>query len=283
MSDSIKLFSGFEVNRIIILGVLAESELGTDRKLYDDLEIIEKTQEGLPVHIYKLGGIGEFLVSLDLIFNRCKRHGLKPILHIECHGDCDKGLVFRDGFLSWLYLGNRLREINYATNNNLVVSLASCYGLKAYSEALRYDRLCPAWYAVAPVKEAKVGDLESFYRMFYSSISKEANMDIVDEIVSRCPVVESVYSAKFIVIVIARYLHHFCRGRKKKERVETLITMNKWINGNSDIESLRRFRDILKSSISVDEKVFKERTRIFLMDEKRAGCTWAELKSFVVQ
>lgn|GEM_PF-4438214 len=277
----LRLNSGFKVNKIIIISHLRDGDAKSCLRLYEDLETLNKVKNGLDVEYINVEGVGDFLFNLEEIFKRCKWLFLRPVIHIECHGDKVKGLDFCDGYLSWNYLGCRIREINYVSGNNLVVSMATCYGVNAYAAPLRHDRICPAWYLVAPDRRVKAGDLLSFYLRFYSELAVSKNMETVDDVVREHGVAKSIYSSRFIVMTLARYLHKQCRGKGKAARVEDIVTLSKWINADMRISSIRRNRAMAKDFFGLDERVFVNVTRRFLLNEERAGCTWNELKDFL--
>ncbi|MDE6005929.1 MAG: hypothetical protein K2G67_00005, partial [Muribaculaceae bacterium] len=67
------------------------------------------------------------------------------ILHLEMHGDKEAGIQLASGEnMDWISLGNYLRRINIATRNNLMVTMATCFGgyvmqtLSAMCEASMY-------------------------------------------------------------------------------------------------------------------------------------------------
>ena len=281
MVKKLRLNLGFSVGKIIILSHLEKNELKTGKRLYEDLRILNQASNGLTVEYIEVEGIGDFLVQLERIFKNCKWQYQRPALHIECHGDQINGLVFCDGNLSWKYLGERIREINYATGNNLFVSLATCYGLNAYAVPLRHDRLCPAWYMIAPDDEVGAGRLLDFYIEFYSALSNCKDMDLVDGIALKHGVAKSVYSSRLLVFTVFRYLHEFCRGKGKAVRVEDMTTLSKWMSADLRMSAIRRNRAMAKEFFKIDERVFINATRDFLLYEEKAGCTWEDLKNFI--
>ena len=106
-------------------------------------------------------------------------------------------------------------------------------------------------------------------------------METVDDVVREHGVAKSIYSSRFIVMTLARYLHKQCRGKGKAARVEDIVTLSKWINADMRISSIRRNRAMAKDFFGLDERVFVNVTRRFLLNEERAGCTWNELKDFL--
>ena len=277
----LKLNCSFVVNKIIIISHLRNDDAQSGLRLYEDLNVIHKAESGLEVSYIDVMGIGDFLFQLEKIFKLCKWQYLRPILHFECHGDRDKGLEFRDGFLSWKYFGDRIREINYATDNNLFVSLATCFGINSYAVTLRHDRLCPAWYMVAPDERVEAGRLLDFYLDFYSVLSRCSDMELIEEVTQKHGVAKSIYSSRFIVLTVARYLNKLCRGKGKASRVEDMVNLSKWMNADVRVSSIRKTRSMAKDFFRIDERVFIDITRRFLLDEERAGCSWEELKAFL--
>lgn len=253
----------------------------TDVRLMEELEINHKISGGLPVFHQETSGVGDFLVFLEDVFSGCKYKYHRPVLHVECHGCEKRGLRFVDGYLSWSLFGKKLRDINFATKNNLIVTMATCYGLNAYWESLRYDRLCPAWYVMAPQRKAKSGDLSDFFGKFYGVLSNTNNMSEADSLVREVGFVDSVYSSKFILKVLLSHFYSQSGGRRKQNKIEYFVSLMKWLSGNKEISAIRRYRDVAKSMTGLNREVFEKIVTDFLMDVGRLGCDWEDVVRFL--
>lgn len=95
------------------------------------------------------------------------------ILHLEMHGEENqRGVVLNSGeLMTWLELGDRLRNINIATHNNLMVTMATCYGgwlLQTISPLLQ----APMYFMLGSMnKEGEnENDLLEAYTVFYETL-----------------------------------------------------------------------------------------------------------------
>jgi hypothetical protein len=101
------------------------------------------------------------------------KRGLKPILHIESHGD-EAGIEGTDGkggveHLAWAELRASLARLNIATRLNLLVFMAACTGFAGISSLIEFER-APALALVGSAgkitdKQLLEGAME-FYRRF---------------------------------------------------------------------------------------------------------------------
>lgn len=159
----------FSFNKIIVIQSLSIGEIQTGENLYNDLLRWESEKnpkllsEFIPVNS-KIQLISTFArIKNDIITN-----GNSPFIHFEIHGSDKKdGLVLNSGELvSWIELADCCREINLISQNNLTVSLATCYGAHIYG-ALHLSKPTPFWAFIAPWEEVETGDAEvSFYAFF---------------------------------------------------------------------------------------------------------------------
>jgi hypothetical protein len=73
------------------------------------------------------------------------QHVQVPVLHISAHGD-ERGIQLTNKeFLAWADLQNRLGQLNEALDGELVVSMSSCQGARAWNMALNQN---PPAYSV---------------------------------------------------------------------------------------------------------------------------------------
>lgn len=164
----------FEFSKIVVLEALPDEERKTGRELVDTLKLqLIALGEAVPVEYKNISGRDAFIEALDQL-HRETIEGHIPILHIECHGDRDRGLFFSEdeSFLSWQDLAERLLRINLQTNFNLLVLVSTCFGAYFLS-MLGAIRPCPCWGIVAPTETVYPDELESgfseFYRVLFST------------------------------------------------------------------------------------------------------------------
>ncbi|MDE2083905.1 MAG: hypothetical protein KGI64_03490, partial [Xanthomonadaceae bacterium] len=138
--------------------------------------------------------------------SRARDRGLRPILHLDTHGDEAKGLEIRpeQTFIGWDDLGNKLRCINVHMHNNLAVVGATCFGLQAI-KSVSLDMPAPFFLLLAPPKKVFEHFLEEHIPAFYRSVFElqpvnEAHLQHL------APEFRYFHCEKMLFIVIARYI-----------------------------------------------------------------------------
>ena len=102
-----------------------------------------------------------------------KKTEMRPVLHIEAHGDTEKnGLVGPDGkggleLLKWDELTEPLQRLNLETRCNLVFVVAACIGFAGIKALVQGPR-APAVALVGPDASIMAGNLLSATKKFYS-------------------------------------------------------------------------------------------------------------------
>lgn len=112
----------------------------------------------------------EVLAAINRATELAQRSEMKPILHIEAHGN-DDGVGGPDGaggsgLITWDELTNPLQGLNLATRCNLIVFVAACTGFAAINTFTR-GPLAPAVGLVGPDNELSHTDVLSATKEFY--------------------------------------------------------------------------------------------------------------------
>ncbi|HYV94655.1 MAG TPA: hypothetical protein VE978_22970 [Chitinophagales bacterium] len=94
------------------------------------------------------------------------------------HGSKNRdGLILKSSeLISWLELTNRFREINLLTGNNLLISLATCFGAYIYRE-IKCTDATPVWGFIGAWEEVSSGDIEISYQSFFESLLTDLSMN----------------------------------------------------------------------------------------------------------
>ena len=131
------------------LGSLEEHEQGTTRRVIEDLEPYLSSIE-LPFVFVEPKTKAELLAGLASIAKRATE-GLRPIIHIDTHGSERDGIYITASkeLVSWQVLVDEFRKINAATENNLCVVSAACFGLNMI-QPITITRQTPFFLIVAP-------------------------------------------------------------------------------------------------------------------------------------
>lgn len=102
----------------------------TGRRLYEDLKLIN-IQKGRDIDTAYLEAKNkEEFIAILIQLKQDAEKGKWPILHIECHGLEDKsGISLANGdCIEWAELKPYFTALNVATECNLLVVMAACYG-----------------------------------------------------------------------------------------------------------------------------------------------------------
>ena len=170
----------FSFNKIYVIETLHTDEKQTGKALFDDL--LHRTT-------YRHGWFDasyEFAKNKKQLFRALQRIKLDaisgkifPFIHIEGHGNATGLEVGKDntrGIVKWEELTNAFRKINIATKNNLMLSVASCYGSNIY-KGIRISERAPFFGFVAPVEEVTFGEIAEGYNAFFDRIINTTEFD----------------------------------------------------------------------------------------------------------
>lgn len=158
------------INQIVVIESLGPH----DRKLARDMALdvnFEIAEQPIKASFELCDGVKSFQRHIAELVARTTANRALPLLHIECHGDEDEGLVFTDSStLPWVDLWDLLRPLNIAMKNRLVVVLATCV---SFSSITSVSLTCPApcFFLIAPTKRVWPDELYSAFKEFYSLLS----------------------------------------------------------------------------------------------------------------
>ncbi|HWF43065.1 MAG TPA: hypothetical protein VG537_00335 [Candidatus Kapabacteria bacterium] len=98
-----------------------------------------------------------------------------PILHLTMHGDED-GLQLSSGeCIDWTELSPFIVNLNIATRNNLLITLAACFGLYLGAvNAKNWDRSA-YWCVLGRLDPHSAGDFTNDYIRFYRNLIESSN------------------------------------------------------------------------------------------------------------
>lgn len=170
------------------------------RAVYDDIIRRRCEQKSFKSVYHSLDSGTELITTLKKIEKETKDEGTYPYIHLECHGSPD-GILLKNGFrVDWASLSSSIELINGACGNNLVVSMALCYGghfnlvllknLKSTSIAR-----APAFAIIGPEKDIHFGQLEAGFSSFFNELFMTMNFDKAIDALNK----ESSYEHKFMV------------------------------------------------------------------------------------
>jgi hypothetical protein len=211
----------------------------------------------------------EMLTALATLAARC-RGGLRPILHFDCHGSEELGLLLAPSGdrVGWAELTKALREINIAAKNNVCCIFGVCFGMNL-STALSVTEPTPYFLTIAPEREVSVGDLEAGFPSFYERLFETGN--ITQAYNERLVEVLSIFQCQEIFgKAFATYIVNHGSGAAVSARRENLITKLLRRRGISDAtpEQLRDVRAQMKAGLKLSQELLDRYASIFLIGRK---------------
>jgi len=116
-------------SKIVVIQSIPEGELHTGTRLHEDMQIREVYHDrGFNPELHNITSTKELRDLLSELEQKARRDGDWPILHVEAHGNTDGLVLASKEFISWEALKPALIALNVATKNNLLLTLAACYG-----------------------------------------------------------------------------------------------------------------------------------------------------------
>ncbi|UCU98333.1 hypothetical protein [Acidovorax radicis] len=168
----------FLVNRIAIIESLPSRELQTGRELAGYLNgQLEDLQTPISVSHVDVATPNEFRSAIANLAMQADREGLRPIVHIEAHGEDDFGLHFREGKIHWREICDALIPLNRASGFNLLLSVSACFGVSCIS-GVSLCRGAPCYALLGPSKDLSPSDLLNRFRSFYREIIHSQDLDL---------------------------------------------------------------------------------------------------------
>ena len=172
----------FRFNTIYIIESLSENEKQTGEILYND--IIKRSSERTGLHhtkLLKLDTKESFFKSFETIKDYSLK-GFHPFIHFEVHGSEKKdGLILNSGeLILWNELANLTRQINVITKNNLVISLATCYGAYFLSEIKALDG-APFCGCVSTTGILYEDEIITRFTIFFETLFENIKFDLAVE------------------------------------------------------------------------------------------------------
>lgn len=263
--------STFNFNKIYVIESLdSNKEKQTGKELYDDL-LRWKEQEHngkLQAELIQISSKKEFFKSLTCIAEDCKKINLKPILHIEIHGNTEGLLLISGEFIYWYELYDYLSRINSIIGNHLFMTLAVCNGAYLMSQ-IKLAKPAPFFGFIGSFDELQVDDIMIRYSEFYKEFFTSFNFNqAIQNLFNANPTVPVDY--KFISSeetfnkVYGNYLRDNCSIEGVKNRIEKVI-----VDENMEFPSRqakRKFgRTFKKLLFQTKDSYKKEHMSIFFM------------------
>ena len=267
----------FNSTGVVIIDGLAPDDTQTATTLYDGLLHLRDSHGGQFATYRRVEDRESFLAILAGLRVLCQQ-GLRPIIHIEAHGDRDRGLEIGTGkeLIAWSELADAFAEMNAITRNNLGVVISACHGFYAIQD-IDIQKPCPFYFLIAPTEEVSTGLIVESMPAFYQTLLATHSFEHAEAKLG--PNFQVFLAEKFFCITFARHMRDHGIGSGAQRRIEELVTkaVNEGKAPNREtIRSLRRrFREVVRSP----EAIYYQMSREFLHG-RRAG-NFIALRDFV--
>ncbi len=226
-------------SKVTIIQSLQEGDSPTGRDLYEEIDNANSFYtRGLTIEFLNISEKSQLFSLLSRLETEAKK-GLYPLIHIETHGSEDKtGLILSSGdYVSWKELKEPLTKINIASELNLLIILAACYGGYLASIIDPTDR-APCWGLIGP--DDSVGSdfiLKSFSEFYRTLLEKNddgsiAIMKLIEKTAGTKVKYGIIRATDFFVRTYKRYYEEACSDAAIQKRASDLHAKQKtMING----------------------------------------------------
>lgn len=264
----------FQFNTLYVIESLPDSEIQTGQILYED--IVRRSSERTGLHhtkLLKLDNRTSFIEGLNTIELYAKK-GFHPFIHFEIHGDNQKnGLILKSGeIIYWNELASLTRQINIITNNNLVVSLATCYGAYFLTE-IKIIEAAPFCGCVATTGLLYEDEIITRFTIFFETLFEATNFDLAVDRLNNTDGLQ--YKFKFITaeelfedLVMTMTNEDFNPSHLKYKAWTNRLTKN--LKNNLLFQSVpkKKLKDIVREQIDKKGETFKSMLKkSFLLSE----------------
>ena len=172
------------LNRLVVVESLTPEDKKTASDMVFDLNL-DIAQTNLKAKFELCRGVDDFRRLILELTAETLRNEVLPLLHVECHGDPDDGLLFNDGqMLSWLEFWNILRPLNEAMGLRLVVVLATCLSATSVV-SLPLHLPAPCYFLIAPTKNTYPQELYEAFKEFYQQLALGDSASAMESLTSR--------------------------------------------------------------------------------------------------
>lgn len=153
-------------NKIFVLKSLGETDTYADDLYYNTIEPCCKN-EGLAIEpLIELYVREDWDKAIELIL---QDEYSQPFVHIEMHGDKEKGLELRlGGYVSWPEVIRDLTRINIRSEFNLIITMATCFSIQTAFNIKMFDKAAPYLFSLTSRNETIEPEVTfAMYNIFF--------------------------------------------------------------------------------------------------------------------
>lgn len=264
-----QITSHFYNNAIFIIDALSPDDSPTGEVIYHALQLmVQVSQHHRPtVKRICVTTPDQMLDALESIRWQCKFSGIKPLVHIESHGDDIQGIKVGTHMMSWKTLERALGKINKACRGDLAVIMGACFGLYAIS-GISIKKASPFYFLAGPDKPIGSAAVRQETLQFYQALLASGDLQ---QAVAKLTSMQAFYAEKLLARALAQFYRQACLGSKGRDRVERYISeFSQARGGFANRAQLRAVRQKAKAHVrrGSHQETFNRFTTRFLPYKK---------------
>lgn len=271
--------SSFSNNQLIVIDALGPADKNTAAHLEEDVALmaVNAGRAGYTQY-HKVQSADELAELLREIAQHCLDDGVRPIVHIESHGDEKHGLEIGTSkvLMDWSALHDAFVLINENAKGNLGIVMSACHGFHAI-RPLNMRQPAPYFFLLGPETEVTAGLFESELPKFYRTILDKGDLTTAAENIDNQ--LRLFMSDRFFVVAFAKYLKAACIGKKGTARMERLVGEAIASGIEPTGENLRSIRGSIKAKLRAQDEAFHRIGSRFL--HGRVPVSYTEVLDFV--
>lgn len=222
MKENVSAFK-LKYNGIVVIQSLQDNEKQTGTILYNDIIARRCDKNGHGKYFYNPSSKNELIEVLKDICHNVIHDDLFPILHFEIHGS-EQGVELKNGDrVLWKELQDYCRLINVKTKNQLIITLATCWG-SGICQMIDITKPAPYWGYIGPREEIGEGDLLEDFTDFYDSLLTEQSWDEAIE-----KLVDNGNRHKYIYLHCKGIFEHHIENNYKGTKVDKYETFKRLV------------------------------------------------------
>lgn len=165
--------------------------------------------------------VDEFSVALSETADAILKRGLKPIIHLDMHGNERDGFALEPSgeFCSWNDAHKLFQKLNREMKNSLVIVAAVCFGMRAIMP-IKMRELVPFHVLIAPEKAISLAELFRNAPDFYFAMLDRGSLT---DALTHLPTMKYFHCERMLAIVLANYAWESRAEPQRSERIEKLL------------------------------------------------------------
>lgn len=254
--------SEVQINMVVWITSLNESEYGTTRYLLEDLEPYFKSKN-VGFLEFQPKSADDLMVFFDVLAEKAEE-GLRPIIHIDTHGSPNGLIVEPTGeTASWEEIVEKFRILNTAAKNNVCMISMACFGFNQIMP-VKIMSPTPFYLMAGSTEEVYVRFIREVTVDFYKHVFDECDIVGAYETYLR-PQLRVLHCEKVLFTAMAGYVRAGTYGALGRQRVEDLITAAISTLPEGVEPDLKQMRKIAKEGMKPKQELLDRMAATFLI------------------